>query len=56
MQRLVALEFAQVLLTLVLLLLAAGYGQATFFDIPLALAILSFASSLTFARFLERWL
>jgi multicomponent Na+:H+ antiporter subunit F len=42
--------------TLVLLVLAAGYEQAIFFDLAVVLALLTFAGGLVFARFLERWL
>ena len=42
--------------TLVLLLLAQAYDRAIYFDLALALALLSFAGGLVFARFLERWI
>jgi multicomponent Na+:H+ antiporter subunit F len=53
--RLVGLELAGVLDTLVLLLLAEGFQRSIYFDLALALALLSFAGGLVFARFLERW-
>jgi multicomponent Na+:H+ antiporter subunit F len=53
--RLVGLEVAGVLDTLVLLLLAEGFHRQVYFDLALALALLSLASGLVFARFLERW-
>jgi multicomponent Na+:H+ antiporter subunit F len=53
--RLVGLELAGVLDTLVLLLLAEGFDRQVYFDLALALALLSLASGLVFARFLERW-
>ena len=53
--RLVGLELAGVLDTLVLLLLAEGFHRQVYFDLALALALLSLASGLVFARFLERW-
>jgi multicomponent Na+:H+ antiporter subunit F len=53
--RLVGLELAGVLDTLVLLLLAEGFHRAVYFDLALALALLSFAGGMVFARFLERW-
>lgn len=40
--------------TLVLLLLAAGYGRPTYLDVALVLAVLSFAGSLVYARFIGR--
>jgi len=56
MDRLVALELAQIITILLLLLLAEGFHRAIYDDVALTLAILSFASSLAFVRFLERWL
>ena len=56
MARLVALQLVQVIAVIVLLLLAEGFGRGIYFDMPLALAVFSLASSLVFARFLERWL
>ena len=41
--------------TLVLLVLAQAYDRSIYFDLALALALLSFAGGLVFARFLERW-
>lgn len=40
--------------TLVLLLLAAGYGRPAYLDVALVLAVLSFAGSLVYARFIGR--
>jgi multicomponent Na+:H+ antiporter subunit F len=56
MDRLVGLELAGTVDTLILLSLAEGFHQAIFFDLALVLAILSFAGGLVFVRFLERWL
>jgi multicomponent Na+:H+ antiporter subunit F len=53
--RLVGLELAGTVDTLVLLL-AQAYDRAIYFDLALALALLSFAGGLVFARFLERWI
>jgi multicomponent Na+:H+ antiporter subunit F len=44
------------LVTLVLVLLAAAYGRPAYLDVALLLALLSFAGSLVFARFLSRTL
>ncbi|MEA2508926.1 MAG: multicomponent Na+:H+ antiporter subunit [Actinomycetota bacterium] len=55
MDRLVGLELASVIVCLILLLLAQGLHRPPFFDLALALALLSFAGGLVFARFLERW-
>jgi|GEM_PF-273766 len=54
--RLVGLEMAGTVDTLVLLLLAQAYDRAIYFDLALALALLSFAGGMVFARFLERWI
>ena len=54
--RLVALEYASCVVTLELVLLAEGLHRPSFFDLPLALAFLSFGGGMVFARFLQRWL
>ena len=54
--RLIGLELAGTVDTLVLLVLAQAYGRAIYLDLALALALLSFAGGLVFARFLERWI
>jgi multisubunit Na+/H+ antiporter MnhF subunit len=55
LERLVGLELAGVVATVVLLLLAQGFGRSSYVDLALVLALLSFAGSLVFARFLQRW-
>ena len=55
-ERLVGLEMAGVVVTLVLLLRAQVFGRVVYVDLALALALLSFAGGLVFARFLERFL
>ena len=55
-QRLVGLEAAGLIATLILLLLAEGYHRAPFSDLALALALLSFGGGMVFVRFLERWM
>jgi len=54
--RLVALEAAGLIGTLILLLIAEGFHRRPFTDLALALALLSFGGGLVFARFLERWM
>ncbi len=54
--RLVALETANGIETLLLLVLAEAFGRSAFFDLALTLALLSFAGAMVFARFFERWL
>jgi multicomponent Na+:H+ antiporter subunit F len=56
MRRLIALEVGGVLVTLALLLLAEGFDRDVYFDLAVVLAAMTFATSLVFARFLERWL
>ena len=53
---LAALQLAGILTTLATLLLSAGYHRPTVADIAMALAVLTYPSSLLFAHFLERWL
>jgi multicomponent Na+:H+ antiporter subunit F len=53
---LAAFQLAGTVTILAVLLLAVGFHRATVADIPLALAVLSFPSSILFAHFLERWL
>ncbi len=54
--RLVALEQAGCLITIELVLLCEGFGRASFFDLPLTLALLSFGGGMVFSRFVQRWL
>jgi multisubunit Na+/H+ antiporter MnhF subunit len=56
MDRLVALEMAGIVAVLALMLLAEGFGQPSFFDMSLAIVLLSFAGGLVFCHFLEDWL
>lgn len=56
MERFVAMQMAGTLTSLILLLLAQGFGQPTFCDLALAFALLSFPAGLLFAHFFERWL
>lgn len=52
--RLAGLILAGPVATLVLLLLAAGYGRPAYVDVAFVLALLSFAGSLVYARFFGR--
>lgn len=56
MDRLVGLEMAGLIETFILLCLAQGFNNPNFYDLAVALALLSFGGGLVFARFLERWL
>jgi multisubunit Na+/H+ antiporter MnhF subunit len=51
---LVALELAGTVVTLVMLLLAEGFGRSSYFVLAIVLAVLSFIGTLVFARLLER--
>lgn len=55
-RRLVGLEMASIVITIVLVLLTGAYGRLPFIDIPLTLAVLTFGAGLVFARFLEKHL
>jgi multicomponent Na+:H+ antiporter subunit F len=55
-ERLVGLETAGMIGALLLVMLAEGTHRINFYDLALALALLSFGGGLVFARFLERWL
>jgi multisubunit Na+/H+ antiporter MnhF subunit len=56
MERLVGLEMAGMIDTLLLIMLAEGTQRVNFYDLALALALLAFGGGLVFVRFLERWL
>jgi len=56
MARLVGLQAASLMVTMILLLLAVGFHRDPFTDLALTLALLSFGGGLVFARFLQRWL
>ncbi len=51
----VALQLGGVIIALALLLLAQGLKRPSFFDLSVALALLSFPAGLMFAHFIERW-
>jgi len=54
--RLVALELASAVGSLMLVLTSVGFGQPSFIDLALALSLLGLVGTLVFAQFLERWL
>ncbi|MDA8165482.1 MAG: monovalent cation/H+ antiporter complex subunit F [Desulfobacteraceae bacterium] len=56
MERFVGFQMAQVLTVIAMLVISEGLGRDIYFDAALAVAMMSFASSLVFLRFLERWL
>jgi multisubunit Na+/H+ antiporter MnhF subunit len=53
--RVVALILGGTIDTLVLLLLAEGFSYDPFYDLAVAVALLTLAGGLVFAHFLERW-
>jgi len=53
-ERLVALEMAGVIETMLLITLSESFRQSNFYDLALAMALLTFGGGLVFARFLER--
>ncbi len=55
-ERLIGLEMAGIVATLLLLVLAEAFGNANFYDLALTEGLLTFGGGLVFARFLERWL
>ena len=55
-EALVAVQAAQGLATIVLILLAEGFHRSPYFVLPDALAVLSFVGTLLFARFMGRHL
>lgn len=54
--RLVAVQLATSLATLILVLMTFAFDQSSFIDLPLALALLTVPGTLVMALFLERWL
>ncbi|MGZ3457474.1 MAG: monovalent cation/H+ antiporter complex subunit F [Archangium sp.] len=54
MDRLVALQLATNITSLLLLVLARVYERSIYFDVALVLAVLSFPGTLIFVRLLER--
>ena len=54
--RLVAVELAATVVTLMLVCLCFAFGQPSFLDLALTLALLSLPGTLALAAFLERWL
>jgi multicomponent Na+:H+ antiporter subunit F len=52
--RLVGLQLAGSVVTLVLVLVADGAGRSSYLDLAVVLALLSFAGQLVFLRFIQR--
>jgi multicomponent Na+:H+ antiporter subunit F len=56
LESIVAMEMASAVTVLSVALLAVGLGRPAWFDLALALALLSFPGGMVFLIFLERWL
>ena len=56
LNRLVAVQLAGLLVALLIVLLAEGLQRPSLYDLALAVGLLSYPSTMVFARFLERWL
>ena len=54
--RLVAVQLATAVASMVLALMTFAFDQSSFIDLPLCLALLSLPGTLLIALFLERWL
>ncbi len=54
LSRLVGLQLAGSVVSLVLVLVADGAGRSSYLDIALVLSLLSFAGTLVFLRFMQR--
>ncbi|MDQ2802718.1 MAG: monovalent cation/H+ antiporter complex subunit F [Pseudomonadota bacterium] len=54
--RLVAVQLATSLASLLLILMTFAFDQSSFVDLPLSLALLTLPGTLLMALFLERWL
>ncbi|HVX87257.1 MAG TPA: monovalent cation/H+ antiporter complex subunit F [Phycisphaerae bacterium] len=55
-ERLAGLELASSVAIVALMMMAQGVARSSFFDIALALTLLSFGGGMVFARFVQRWL
>jgi multicomponent Na+:H+ antiporter subunit F len=54
--RLVAVQLASAVASLVLVLMSFAFDQSTFIDLPITLSLLSLPGTLMLTLFLERWL
>ena len=55
-ERLVAVQLATCVATLILVLMTFAFDQSSFVDLALTLALLTLPGTLIIATFLERWL
>jgi multicomponent Na+:H+ antiporter subunit F len=53
--RVLGMQLSSVVVTLALVMLGEGFGRSIYIDLALVFGVLSFAGSLAFVRFLERW-
>jgi len=56
LDRVIGMSLGGIIVTLGLVTLAVGFARPVYIDVAVAVAFLSFAGSIAFARFLERWL
>ena len=56
LDRVVAMELSSTLGTIILVLLAQGFGRDVYYDLAVVTAVLSFVGTLFYLRFLENWL
>jgi multicomponent Na+:H+ antiporter subunit F len=54
--RLAAIPLTGTLTVVILMLLAKAVDQPSFFDLPLALVLVSYPGTLLYTHFVERWL
>lgn len=54
--RLVAVQFATVITSLLLVLMSFAFDQSSYLDLALALTVLTLPGTLLMAAFIERWL
>lgn len=56
MERFAALQMAQIIVVMIMIMMAIGFNRMICLDIPLSLSVLSLAGSMVYVRFLERWI
>jgi len=53
--RLLGFQLSGIVVSLALVMLGEGFGRSIYIDLALVFGVLSFAGTLAFVRFLERW-
>lgn len=54
--RLIGVEGASAVATMLLMALAQDWDRASYLDLPFVLALLTYGGTLVYTRFVERWL